>query len=113
VSESSYKRLEQGMSHNASPQVLDAIAGALGLDDVERLHLHDLALAARQQGKQARTPEPERLSDATGALIAAFGETPVIVLGRRSDVLGWNRTGHAFFAGHLERVVGRLRSYAA
>ncbi|MEV4445232.1 hypothetical protein AB0K24_07150 [Streptomyces mirabilis] len=35
-------------------------------------------------------------------MIAAFGDTPVIVLGRRSDVLAWNRTGHALFAGHLD-----------
>ncbi|MCT9104286.1 hypothetical protein ACFWD7_19220 [Streptomyces mirabilis] len=24
------------------------------------------------------------------------------MLGRRSDVLAWNRTGHALFAGHLD-----------
>lgn len=35
-------------------------------------------------------------------MIDAFGDTPVIVLGRRSDVLAWNRTGHALFAGHLD-----------
>jgi hypothetical protein len=27
---------------------------------------------------------------------------PVVVLGRRSDVLAWNRTGHALYAGHLD-----------
>jgi transcriptional regulator with XRE-family HTH domain len=103
VSESYYTRLEQGVSSNASPEVLDAIARALRLDETERLHLHDLASAARRQtGKRARRPEPEHLSEATRALIAAFGDTPVVVLGRRSDILGWNRTGHAFFAGHLD-----------
>lgn len=103
VSESYYTRLEQGLSLNASPEVLDAIAQALSLNDTERLHLHDLARTRRRQsGQGARRPRPEKLTDETRALIAAFGETPVIVLGRRSDVLGWNRTGHAFFAGHLD-----------
>jgi len=103
VSESYYKRLEQGMSLKASPEVLDAIAQALGLNDTERLHLHDLARAGcRQPAKQARTARPEQLITATRDLIAAFDQTPVVVLGRRSDVLGWNRTGHALFAGHLD-----------
>lgn len=104
VSESYYTRLEQGVSQNASPEVLDAIARALNLTETERLHLHDLALAdRRQRRKRVRKPGPEYLSEATRALIAAFGETPVVVLGQRSDVLGWNRTGHALFAGHLDR----------
>ncbi|HEV2636334.1 MAG TPA: helix-turn-helix transcriptional regulator [Actinocrinis sp.] len=103
VSESYYIRLEQGLSLNASPEVLDAIARALGLDETERLHLHDLAHAGRRHPRKgARGQRPEQLAEATGALITAFGQTPVVVLGRRSDVLGWNRTGHALFAGHLD-----------
>jgi hypothetical protein len=35
-------------------------------------------------------------------LVEAMGDTPVLVLGRFSDVLAWNRTGHALFAGHLD-----------
>src|SRR3954468_13465242 len=35
VSASYYTRLEQGVSLNASPEVLDAIARALGLDETE------------------------------------------------------------------------------
>ena len=104
VSQAYYTRLEQGVSQGASPEVLDAIARALQLDETERGHLHDLAAASR--GRTARRPRkagPEQLTDATRQLIAAFGQTPVIVLGRRSDVLGWNRTGHALFAGHLDR----------
>ncbi len=43
VSASYYSRLEQGQAANASPEVLDAIAEALRLDDAERHHLHELA----------------------------------------------------------------------
>ena len=106
VSESYYTRLEQGVSSNASTEVLDAIARALRLDETERRHLHDLAGASQSRRaaakSRARRQPPERLSDFTRQLIASFGDTPVIVLGRRSDVLGWNRTGHALFAGHLD-----------
>lgn len=96
-----YTRLEQGLSLNASPEVLDALARALGLDEVERAHLHDLASASRRTGTRRR-PAPERAADTTRQLLGAFGDAPAIVLGRRSDVLAWNRTGHALFAGHLD-----------
>ncbi|MFE2182587.1 helix-turn-helix domain-containing protein [Streptomyces sp. NPDC059455] len=96
-----YTRLEQGQSHNASREVLDAIAKALRLDDSERAHLHALANAPRR-GRPAGRPRAERISPATGALLAAIEGTPAIVMGRRSDVLAWNRQGHGLFAGHLD-----------
>ncbi|MEY9964771.1 transcriptional regulator with XRE-family HTH domain [Streptacidiphilus sp. MAP12-16] len=103
VSESYYMRLEQGLSLNASTEVLDAIARALRLDETERRHLHDLAGAGRKGGNErTRRPTRENITETTQRLIDAFGDTPVIVLGRRSDVLAWNRTGHALFAGHLD-----------
>ncbi|MER7670651.1 helix-turn-helix transcriptional regulator [Kitasatospora sp. NPDC096128] len=101
VSLSYYTRLEQGVSLNASPEVLDALARALGLDEVEQAHLHDLAHAARRGSKRRRLA-PEYADDATRQLLGAFGDAPAVVLGRRSDVLAWNRTGHALFAGHLD-----------
>lgn len=96
-----YTRLEQGQSHNASPEVLDALAGALRLDAPERAHLHALARAPRGARTAAR-PRAERVTEATRALLAALDSAPAIVLGRRSDVLAWNRQGHALFAGHLD-----------
>jgi hypothetical protein len=35
-------------------------------------------------------------------LLDALGDVPAVVLGRRSDVLAWNRLGHALFAGHVD-----------
>ncbi|WP_440105074.1 helix-turn-helix domain-containing protein [Streptosporangium sp. H16] len=96
-----YTRLEQGQSRNASREVLDAIANALRLDEPERAHLHALAGAPRR-GRPASRPRPERVTPATSALLAAFESTPAIVVGRRSDVLAWNRQGHGLFAGHLD-----------
>jgi transcriptional regulator with XRE-family HTH domain len=102
VSVSYYTRLEQGQSSGASPEVLDAIARALRLDESERRHLHDLARADRAAAR-GRRPPPERVTEATAQLMATFGHVPAMVLGRRSDVLAWNRLGHALYAGHLER----------
>src|SRR6201999_3655620 len=42
VSPDYYARLEQGRAANVSDQVLDAVAAALRLDDLERRHLADL-----------------------------------------------------------------------
>lgn len=96
-----YTRLEQGQSRNASREVLDAVASALRLDESERAHLHALARAPRQ-GRPAGRPRAERITPATSALLAAIEGTPAIVVGRRSDVLAWNRQGHGLFAGHLD-----------
>jgi transcriptional regulator with XRE-family HTH domain len=101
VSASYYARLEQGYSLNASPEVLDAIARALRLDEAESRHLYDLAAGTRVR-KAARRPPPERMTAELNQLVEVLAETPVLVLGRRGDVLAWNRTGHALFAGHLD-----------
>lgn len=102
VSEPYYARLEQGVSANASPEVLDAIASALLLSDVERQHLHELAAQPRKRSGRSR-PAAERVTAATRQLVATLDQVPVVVLGRRGDVLAWNVLGHALFAGHVDR----------
>ncbi|WP_344839672.1 helix-turn-helix transcriptional regulator [Actinocorallia longicatena] len=92
-------RLEQGQSLNASDAVLDALAGALRLDDDERAHLHDLA-KARQ--RRPRRPRPEQARPMTMRLLQNLTDVPALVLGWRTDILAWNALGHAFFAGHLD-----------
>ncbi|GAA3131159.1 helix-turn-helix transcriptional regulator [Streptomyces echinatus] len=100
VSASYYARLEQGHSLGASPEVLDALARALRLDESEHRHLHDLARPPKP--RSGRRPALERVTVATAQLLDALGDVPAIVIGRRSDVLAWNRLGHALFAGHLD-----------
>lgn len=98
VSAGYYARLEQGLSPNASDAVLDAIARVLRLDETERAHLHHLA---RHRPRRRRRPRPERLRPNVRLMIDAFGDVPALVIGRRTDVLAWNRTAHALLAGHL------------
>lgn len=100
VSASYYTRLEQGQSVGASPEILDAVARALCLDEAERGHLHDLADAGRRR-PPARRPRPEQAGTTTLQLLSTLESVPALVTGRRTDVLAWNRLGHALFAAHL------------
>lgn len=90
VSVEYYVRLEQGRAPNVSDSVLDALAGVLGLDDTERDHLRNLARPARV----ARGSCP-RLRDGVRLLLESMSATPAFVLGRRMDVVGWNRLADA------------------
>jgi transcriptional regulator with XRE-family HTH domain len=56
VSVDYYTRLERGKTASASPQVLDAVARALQLDDVERDHLFDLVRPV--PGRRGRPRRP-------------------------------------------------------
>src|SRR4051812_5935582 len=51
-----YTQLERGGVSGVSEDVLDAVARALQLDDVERTHLIDLVRAAKQRPAKGRTP---------------------------------------------------------
>ncbi|MEU5951904.1 helix-turn-helix transcriptional regulator [Streptomyces sp. NPDC047525] len=101
VSASYYTRLEQGQSLGASPEILDAIARALSLDESERRHLHDLADAGRRRAPAAR-PRPEQAGTTTLHLLSTLESVPALVTGRRADVLAWNGLGHALFAAHVD-----------
>ena len=99
VSAPYYTRLERGDMSGASESVLEALAGALQLDDAECAHLFDLARAAqptpvrprRRQTKQRVRPEVQWTLDAiTGA--AAF------VGNERLDILAANQLGLALFS---------------
>jgi transcriptional regulator with XRE-family HTH domain len=96
-----YVRLEQGRAGHPSEAVLDAIARALQLDDAERAHLFDLSRPARRR----RAARPERVRPAVRRLIDALDGLPAMVVGRRMDVLAWNRLAAALLVdwGELPR----------
>jgi transcriptional regulator with XRE-family HTH domain len=100
VSVTYYTRLEQGQSTNASRSVIDALARALSLSEDEHAHLHDLASPAVTRPR--RSPRPDRVRAGTKTLIDAMAGVPALVLGRSTDVLAWNRLGHALTAGHFD-----------
>ncbi|MFF4897960.1 helix-turn-helix transcriptional regulator [Streptomyces sp. NPDC001068] len=84
-----YSRLEQGRQRNVSSDVLDALARALRLDEVERAHLHDLAAPLTRSPSAG--PRAGRHPDA-GLLrvMRTLDHVPVLLLGRRGEVLARN-----------------------
>ncbi|MBN3512235.1 helix-turn-helix domain-containing protein [Mycolicibacterium septicum] len=99
VSVSYYTRLEQGQSANASEAILEALARALQLDVHEQAHLRELA---SRRAQPPRRPPVEHVSALTRDLLRSLDHLPVLVLGRRTDVLAWNELGHALLAGHVD-----------
>ncbi|WP_017555736.1 MmyB family transcriptional regulator [Nocardiopsis baichengensis] len=101
VSAGYYTRLEQDQAGTASRQVLDALARVLGLEAAERAHLDNLA--ARPSAPGLTRPAPERPHRRVLALLESLGDSaPAVVLGRRGEVLAWNRAGHALTAEHAD-----------
>ncbi|MET9878855.1 helix-turn-helix transcriptional regulator [Actinacidiphila glaucinigra] len=92
-----YIRLERGRVGNASEAVLEAVARALLLDDVERAHLFALA---RPQSvvTVSRSALPRRVRPGAYALLEVLRDTPAMILDGRMDVLALNRLARAIFA---------------
>lgn len=89
VSPDYYSRLEQGRQANVSPGVLDALARALRMNDVERAHLHDLAAPAGRS-RPAPAPPAQRPDPGLLRLMTALDHLPVLLLGLRAEVLAHN-----------------------
>ncbi|CAM01156.1 transcriptional regulator with XRE-family HTH domain [Saccharopolyspora erythraea NRRL 2338] len=103
VSVAYYTRLEQGHAQNVSGEVLGAICDALRLDQAERDHLRNLVRPVRKRRRSAQ----QRVRPALQQLIDAMESTPAIVLGRRLDILGWNRLACALLGDFPAMEPGR------
>src|SRR5882757_7072462 len=92
ISATWYTWLEQGRGGNASADVLDRIAKALVLTEVEREHLFLIGLGrppeVRYRGSDAITPRLQRL-------LEALPYSPAIVRTATWDVVAWNRAAAA------------------
>ncbi len=88
ISATWYTWLEQGRGGRPSASVLDRIAGALELTDIEREHLFLLGLGrppdAQYRGCDGITPRLQRLLD-------VLGSSPAIIRTATWDIVAWNR----------------------
>jgi transcriptional regulator with XRE-family HTH domain len=100
VSVDYYTRLERGGLSGASDSVLDAIARALQLDDVERAHLFDLARAARTRAPRRRTTQQVRPS--VQRILDSMTSTAAFLRNGHLDVLAANPLGRALYAPVFE-----------
>ncbi|MFC4501086.1 MULTISPECIES: helix-turn-helix domain-containing protein [Streptomyces] len=102
-----YSRLEQGRQANISTEVLDALARALRLDQVERAHLHDLAAPAPR--RQTHAPAAQRPDPGMLRLIRTLDHVPALLLGHRGDVLARNTLLRAVLGRPLEPGTSFMR----
>jgi transcriptional regulator with XRE-family HTH domain len=104
VSVDYYNRMERGNLAGASEGVLEAVAGALQLDEAERAHLFDLARASRDRAVGRGRRRPARLTVRPSVLwmIEAMTGAAAFVVNGRQDILAANHLGRATFAPMFE-----------
>jgi len=92
-----YTRLERGDARGVSDEVLDALARALQLDDVERVHLTDLIRTANAR-RPTRRPAKERVRPSVQRILDSMTGTAAFVRNGRLDILSANQLGYALYS---------------
>ncbi len=101
-----YTWLEQGRDVQASTEVLSGLADALRLDPAERRHL--FALSDKPLPRIA-SDGPEQVPAALQRMLDSLTGQPAQVLGRRWDILAWNRAAQVLFCDYA-RLQGDERN---
>jgi transcriptional regulator with XRE-family HTH domain len=103
VSADYYTRLEKGNLAGVSDSVLDAVAGALQLDEAERVYLFDLAHAANAAGRpnsgpgQRRRPS-QRVRPGVQQILDSMITAAAFVRNGRLDILATNLLARALYS---------------
>ena len=92
-----YTQLERGKVRGVSEDVLEAVARALQLDEVERTHLFDLVRAAKRRPATGRRT-PERVRPGVQRVLDSITESAAFVRNGRLDILSANRLGYALYS---------------
>lgn len=99
VSVDYYTRLERGDLSGASDSVLDALARALQLDDVETAHLFDLAHTANQSpGTRRPRKRADAIRPSIQRLLDAITDAPAMIRNNYFDYVAANDLGRALYA---------------
>jgi transcriptional regulator with XRE-family HTH domain len=99
VSVDYYTRLERGNLAGVSDSVLDAISRALGLDQAENDHLHDLARAfAPPRRRPQITGEPRFAQSPVQHMLDAMTGAAAMVTNTRMDLVAANALGFALYS---------------
>lgn len=108
ISADYYLRLERGRDAHPSPQVLDALARVLRLDEVERDYLHSLVSTDSALRRPRRRRAPQRVPARLHQLLSSVG-VPAFIEGPTFDVLASNALAVAL-SPRLRPGQNRLRS---
>lgn len=98
VSTDYYTRLEKGNISGVSESVLEAVAGALQLDEAERDHLFDLARAAKPNPRSSRKRAQGQIRPSVQQILDSMTTTPAFVRNGRLDILAINDLGRALYS---------------
>jgi transcriptional regulator with XRE-family HTH domain len=96
-----YTQLERGKLNGVSDTVLDALAGALRLDEAERAHLFDLARTANARPR-TRRPVRQQVRPAVRNILDAMTDAPSFIRNGRLDILYANRLARALYSPAFE-----------
>jgi transcriptional regulator with XRE-family HTH domain len=106
-----YTWLEQGRDINPSPEVLDALAGALRLDPAERRTLFALARTELPLADDIASVDSEQAGGDISQLIAlveSMHPNPAYLLGPMTRILAWNKAA-AIVLGSPEHLAPERR----
>jgi transcriptional regulator with XRE-family HTH domain len=104
VSPTWYTWLEQGRGGAPSADVLDRLARALMLTEVEREHLFVLGLG---RPPDVRYQAPEKVSPRLQRVLDALGATPAYVKTSTWDVIGWNEAARVVMTDYGKMPAGQ------
>jgi transcriptional regulator with XRE-family HTH domain len=93
-----YTRLERGNARGVSDEVLEGLARALQLDEVERAHLGDLVRTATAAHPARRRTTPQRVRPSVQRLLDSMTATAAFLRNGRLDILAANQLGYALYA---------------
>jgi transcriptional regulator with XRE-family HTH domain len=98
VSVDYYTRLERGNLGGASESVLEALAGALQLNEAERAHLFDLARAAQPSTRSRRRSAKQSVRPSVQWMLDSMTASAAIAENGRLDALATNQLARAFYS---------------
>ncbi|MBQ1080753.1 MULTISPECIES: helix-turn-helix domain-containing protein [unclassified Nocardiopsis] len=96
VSVEYYTKFERGKVKGASEEVVDAIARALQLNEIEHEHLRNLAQGTRRRTRQSHAPSARRVPAGVQSVLDAL-TVPAFVQNERLDILAANALGRALY----------------
>lgn len=110
ISTEYYARIEQGRLQASAP-LLNELAQVLRLNEDQRTYLFELA--AKETVRPSTSRDRQQVDIQLQRMLDDLTATPAFVIGRRTDILGWNRLAAALWTDFArypvqERVFVRL-----